>query len=390
VRVAIFDPFSGISGDMTLGALLGLGLNPEFLRALPARLGLENITVTITQVMRADLQCWKVDFGIPPQPHGRHLHHIAAIIEKSDAPPSVKHDALAAFTAITQAEADIHGKPIEKVHLHEVGSVDAILDIIGSIWGLAELGVEEVRCGVLRTGDGTVTAAHGVLPVPAPATLILLAGLPMSPGPEGSGELVTPTGAALMKVLSAGPPPEVFTPIKTGYGAGTKEFKDRANALRVTLADVGVSAPGNREHLTLLACDIDDMSPEYVAGVADRLRSEGALDVFLLPVTMKKGRAGTRVEVLCSPSDVDRLEQLLLAESTTIGVRRCDVSRNALPRKAASVSVLGESIAVKVVTLPDGSTRAKPEFEDVRRVALATRRRPADIYQLALAAAERL
>ena len=391
MRTAILDPFSGIAGDMTLGALLGVGLDADWLRALPARLGIEGITVEIKQVQRADLLCWKVDFGIPPQPHGRHIHQIRDIVAKSGAPEHVRAKADAAFWAIASAEGEIHGKPPEKVHLHEVGAVDAILDVVGVIWGLSELGVEDVRCGTLRVGDGTVHAAHGVLPVPAPATLMLLAGHAVAPGPEGSGELVTPTGAALVKVLSSGPPPAVYTPIRTGFGAGTKDFEGRANALRIILADVEESAvAGDREHLALLACDVDDMSPEYLAAVADRARADGALDVVLVSIGMKKGRAGTRIELLCQLDDAGRLETLLLSETSSIGVRRLDVSRVRLPRREVTVDVVGHSLRLKVVTLPDGASRAKPEFDDVQRIALATGRRPADIYQLALGAAERL
>jgi uncharacterized protein (TIGR00299 family) protein len=391
MRIAILDPFSGIAGDMTLGALLSVGLDPEWLRALPARLGLADVTVEITMVKRADLACFKVDFGIPPQPHGRHIHAIRKLVAESDAPEHVRAQADATFWALATAEAEIHGTTPEKVHLHEVGAVDAILDVVGVIWGLAELGVSEVRCGVLRTGDGTVRAAHGLLPVPAPATLKLLEGHQVSPGPEGAGELVTPTGGALVRVLSSGPPPSIYTPVRSGFGAGTKEFVGRANALRIILADVDDDASRTgREDLALLACDVDDMSPEYLAAVADRARADGALDVVLLPTLMKKGRAGTRFEVLCRPVDAERFERLLLSETSSIGVRRSDVSRVALPRRAVTVDVLGHSVGVKIVDLPDGGTRAKPEFDDVQRIALATGRRPADIYQLALGAAERL
>lgn len=390
MRIAILDPFSGISGDMTLGALIAVGLDPDWLRALPARLGLLDITVDIREVVRGDLMCWKVDFGIPPQPHGRHIHQIRALVAASGAPDHVREKADAAFWAIAVAEGEIHGKPPEEVHLHEVGAVDAILDVVGAIWGLAELGVGEVRCGVLRTGDGTVHAAHGLLPVPAPATLKLLEGHRTSPGPEGSGELVTPTGAALVRVLSVGPPPEEFTPIRSGYGAGTKDFKGRANALRIVLAEISGEPSGTvRDQLTLLACDVDDMSPEYLAAVADRARTDGALDVVMLATTMKKGRAGTRLELLCERADAERFEILLLTETTSIGVRRSDVSRRALPRREATVTVLGHTVRVKVVDLPGGATRAKPEFDDVHRVALATGRLPTDIYQLAFGAAER-
>jgi uncharacterized protein (TIGR00299 family) protein len=311
------------------------------------------------------------------------------MVARTDAPDAVKRKADEAFWAIATAEGEIHGMPAEKVHLHEVGAVDAILDIVGSIWGLSLLGVEEVRCGPLRTGDGTVRAAHGLLPVPAPATLKLLEGHVVRPGPEGAGELVTPTGAALVRVLSAGAPPAEYVPRGSGYGAGTKDFPGRANALRIVLADT-VAEPGpERETLVTLASDVDDMSPEYLAAFAERARGEGALDVILLATTMKKGRAGTRVELLCRPDDASRFEALLLGETTAIGVRRSEVSRLALTRREVIVTVLGETIRLKEVVLPDGSARAKPEFEDVQRIALATGRRPLDIYHLALAAAER-
>ena len=367
-RIAIFDPFSGVAGDMTLGALLGLGLEPEWLRALPARLGLENIGVRLTQVQRAGIACHKVDFDIPPQPHGRHLSHIRKIVQAADIPDDVKRKCDAAFTAIATVEAEMHGTTVEKVHLHEVGAVDAILDVVGSIWGLSMLGVERVYAGTISMGDGFVKAAHGVLPVPAPATLALLQGLNVRPGPEGSGELVTPTGAALIKVLSEGPPPKSWRPIRTGYGAGTKEFKDRANALRITLAELEEAVEGS-EQLVMLACDIDDMSGEYLASLTDELRAAGALDVVIIPTLMKKGRPGSRIEVLATPAAATDLERHLLTSSTTIGVRRMEVSRRALPREVRNVDVEGQNIRVKIVTLPDGSTRSKPEFEDVRAAA---------------------
>src|SRR5437762_383643 len=222
MRAAILDPFSGIAGDMTLGALVAVGLDPDWLRALPRRLGLDDVHVEIKPVSRAGIGCQKVDFEIPPQPHGRHLRHIKEIVAKSDAPAHVRARADETFTAIATVEAAIHGLPIERVHLHEVGAVDAILDVVGVLWGLDELGVERVYCGAIALGDGTVRAAHGILPVPAPATLKLLEGHSVRSGPDGSGELVTPTGAALVRTLSAGPPPAEWIPARSGFGAGTK------------------------------------------------------------------------------------------------------------------------------------------------------------------------
>jgi pyridinium-3,5-bisthiocarboxylic acid mononucleotide nickel chelatase len=386
--IAILHPFSGISGDMTLGALIAVGLDPEWLRALPARLDIDGIETDIRDVSRAGVSCVKVDFRIPAQPHGRHLKHIREILSRSDAPDAVKRKADAAFTLIAEQEAAIHGTTVERVHLHEVGAVDAILDIVGSIWGFDLLGVRAVYCGAITTGDGVVTAAHGTMPVPAPATMKLLEGHLIRPGPVGAGELVTPTGAALVRVLSAGPEPESYVPRKSGFGAGTKEFNDRANALRIVLAE-RVQQNGDGEEVHVLVCEVDDMSPEYLAAAAERLRAAGALDVMLQPVVMKKGRSGTRVEVLSEPDRAAALESLVLTETSSIGVRHSVVRRRALSRGRKTVSVLGFDVAVKVVELPDGSRRGKPEFEDVQRVAQATGRSPRDIFWLASMEAER-
>lgn len=386
-RIAVLEPFSGISGDMTLGALVAVGLDPDFIRGLPTRLGLDGVAVSIGPAMRAGIGCVKVGFEIPPQPHGRHLTHIRDIIGKTDAPASVKARADAVFLALTTAEAEIHGTTIDRVHLHEVGAVDAILDVVGSVWGFEMLGVEQVYCGPLTVGDGTVHAAHGEMPVPAPATLKLLEGLAVRPGPEGSGELVTPTGAALVRVLSSGAPPTEFIPTRSGYGAGTRDFPKRANALRITLAEVIGAA--TRETLVELVADIDDMSSEYVAGVSEALREGGALDVVITPTVMKRGRPGMRIEVLCTPQTALDFEAMLFRETSTIGVRRRQVERAALERSTESVDVLGHSVSIKVAVLSDGSRRLKPEFIDVQRVALATGRPLQDIFRLALTTAER-
>ncbi|HVX38977.1 MAG TPA: nickel pincer cofactor biosynthesis protein LarC [Gemmatimonadaceae bacterium] len=387
MRIAILDPFSGIAGDMTLGAMLDVGLDAEWLRALPGVLGLEDIGVQIREVIRGEIVCRKVDFDIPPQPHGRHIREIRALVERSGAPLRVRELADRAFTAIATAEGEIHGMSPDDVHLHEVGAVDAILDVVGVIWGLEQLGVERVYCGTIALGDGTVRAAHGLLPVPAPATLKLLEGHPVRPGPDGSGELVTPTGAALVRTLSAGPPPRESTPIRSGFGAGTKDFVGRANAVRLILADVNEESM--HEDLVELACDIDDMPAEQLAYATDRLRIAGALDVVSIATTMKRGRQGTRLEVLARPADAARLEDVLLTETTSIGVRRRTVSRRALEREIVRMSVAGHQISAKVVRLPNGDRRAKPELADLERVALATGRPLQDISRLAAIEAER-
>ena len=388
--IAIFDPFSGISGDMTLGALLDVGLSPDWLRALPAKLGIVDIGVQIRDVRRGDIACKKVDFDIPPQPHGRGIREIRALVAAAAVPDDVRQSADRTFTAIATCEAEIHGMSPDDVHLHEVGAVDAILDVVGSVWGFHLLGITESFTGRVALGDGTVRAAHGVLPVPAPATLKLLEGIAVKPGPEGAGELVTPTGAAILRVLTGAKPIPSYVPRRSGFGAGTKNFPDRANALRLIIGDhVGVANGEQIESLLLLAADVDDMSPEYLAAAADALRTAGALDVTLHPVLMKKGRAGTRLEILCAEHAADALEAIALVETTTIGVRRTVVTRRALARQAITVELSGHTIRVKLVTRPDGSVTAKPEHDDVVRVAHATQRPAATIFREALSLAER-
>jgi len=372
---------------MTLGALIDLGLSAEWLMSLPQRLGLDGVTASISDVRRAGIACKRVEFAIPPQPHGRHLGHIRHIIDASGAPPDVRQRADAAFTAITAAEAAIHGTTMERVHLHEVGSVDAILDILGSTWGFEQLGVTRVYCGTLTLGDGFVKAAHGVLPVPAPATLKLLEGLRVRPGPDGAGELVTPTGAALVRALSSGFVPGEYIPLKSGFGAGAKDPADRPNALRIILAEESTSrvteGGASDERVTMLATDIDDMSSEHLAAAVEALREAGALDVTCITVAMKKGRLGTRVEALCRDEDVPRLESLLFDRTSTLGVRHTKVLRRALARDVRTVEVLGHDVRVKLAALPDGRRRAKPEYEDVRSVAEATGRSLQEVNTLA-------
>lgn len=381
-RIAIVEPAAGIAGDMLLGALLDLGVDEAWLRALPAELGLDGVTVRTERVKRAEIACWKVDFDIPPQPHGRHLKHIRAIVDASRAPSTVKTKANRAFELLTAAEAAVHGTTIERVHLHEVGAVDAILDIVGGIWGLEKLGVQALHCGVVSLGDGFVDAAHGRMAVPAPAVVRLIEGFDVRSGPEGSGELTTPTGAVLLQTLATRGIPASYRPVKSGYGAGTKDFVGRANALRVVLADVDEAGP--REQVALLACDVDDMEGEYLAAAVDAVRAAGALDASILSIVMKKGRPGARIEVLCRPEDAQRLEALLFSQTTTIGVRRSLVSRSVLSRVSKTVSVFGHDVAIKVATLPDGSTRMKPEFDDVVRVAAATGKGVAEVRNEAI------
>lgn len=387
--LAILDPFSGISGDMTLGALVELGLDQDWLVGLPGTLGLDGVGVRIAKTERNHISCTKVDFEIPPQPHGRHVAEIAELVRRSSAPNDVKGRAMDAFNAIATVEGAMHGVAPEEVHLHEVGAVDAILDVVGSIWGMQLLGVTRVHCGTISLGDGTVRAAHGVLPVPAPATLRLLTGHPVRMGPPGSGELVTPTGAALIRVMSEGPPPSSFIPRRDGYGAGTKQLAGRPNVLRIVLAEPLAAHGTGLEYIVLLATDIDDMTAEHIAIAADALRAGGALDVTVAPLYMKKGRLGSRVEVMAKPRDAERLEQMLFAQTTTLGVRRTPLERSVLVREERRVRVLDHDVRLKIAVLPNGQRRVKPELEDLKALSGVSGRPVAELAALALTLSER-
>lgn len=388
MKIAVLDPASGIAGDMFIGALIDVGLDRAWLERLPATLGLDDVGVRIADVQRSAVHCMKVDFDIPPQPHGRAVSEIHRLIDAVKIPEKVARLAHQAFEAIASIEAAIHGVAPDELHLHEVGAVDAILDVIGSIWGVEQLGIDRIYNTRISLGDGTVKTAHGILPVPAPATIRLLEGFNVRHGPPNSGELTTPTGAALVRVLSRGAPPDEYVPRRSGYGAGTRDIKGQLNALRIILGESTAEQHDHHhhhhehvhtEHLHVLSADIDDMSPEELAGAADVLRADGALDVVLLHTTMKKGRLGTRVEALVQTSDLARLEEKIFQQFTTIGVKTFDVVRSALQRESTLVRFDGRDIRVKVATLPDGTHRAKPEFDDLRRVAEETERPVAEI-----------
>ena len=389
MKIAVLDPASGIAGDMFIGALVDVGLDKAWLERLPSTLGLTGVEVRIADVQRSGVQCVKVDFDIPAQPHGRAVSEIHRLIDAVQIPKKVAQLAHSAFEAIALIESAIHGVAPDDLHLHEVGAVDAILDIVGSIWGVELLGIDRVYNTKVSLGDGTIKTAHGTLPVPAPATIRLLEGFNVQHGPPGSGELTTPTGAALLRVLSKGAPPQEYSPLRSGYGAGTRDIHGQLNALRIIVGEAASDFHDHdhhpqrehvhTEHLHVLSADIDDMSPEELAGAADVLRADGALDVVLLHTTMKKGRPGTRVEALVQTSDLARLEEKIFEQFTTLGVKTFDVVRNALERESRLVRFDGRDIRVKVATLPDGTRRAKPEFDDLRRVAEETARPIAEI-----------
>jgi len=375
MRIAILDPAAGISGDMTLGALLSLGLPVSWLEELPRRLGVGDVRVTVRDVRRAGITCKQIDFTIPEQPHGRHVGELIKLVERAPVSDWVKERAVRAFRLVGDAEGRVHGVAPEKVHLHEVGAVDAVLDIVGAIEGFGRLGVEAVHNFPVAVGQGWVDTAHGKLPVPAPATAILLEGLEIAAGGGGpvEGEATTPTGAALLRVLSAGAPPDRWRMAGSGWGAGQRDPKHYPNALRILVAE----AAGEAARVVLLATDVDDMSPEYVEPLRQALVQAGALDVQTWPVQMKKGRQGFRVEVMAPEALAEAVTAELFRHSTTAGVRRWVAERATLPRHQVTVRLDG--VAVRVKVLDGGSVRVKPEYDDVLAAAQALGRPPLEV-----------
>ena len=371
MRIAILDPAAGLSGDMILGALVDVGMGPEWLVSLPARLGFGGVRVDIRPVMRAGVRATKVDFVIPPGitvgggHHGAHVGKLVALIREAGLAPEVKRLAVRAFELIGAAEGRVHGVAPDRVHLHEVGAVDAVLDIVGAIEGFAHLGADQVYNLPVAVGSGWAASEHGQLPVPAPATGILLEGCEIASGGPIEGEATTPTGAALMRVLSAGPAPGRWRMVRSGWGAGTREPAHYANALRLILAETAAEAG----EVEVIATDLDDLDPEYVEPLREAAFAAGALDCVVWTGQGKKGRLSMRVEVLAPVAAAEAVVQALFANSTTAGVRRWRALRNTLARREVTVQVAPEvNVRIKVTEAP-GGLRIKPEYQDVVRAA---------------------
>jgi uncharacterized protein (TIGR00299 family) protein len=387
-RALIFDPFSGVSGDMTLAALLDLGLSEAWLRAFIDALGLGDIGLNVERALRKGIDCCHIEFTLPHEHAHRHLRHVVEIIEKSNAPASAKARAIDAFRRIAVAEAAVHGTTVEKVHFHEVGALDAILDILCTMAAVEELGFTQFYTRPVALGSGWIEIAHGRFPVPAPATLRILEGIPTH-GLELEGECTTPTGAAIVATLTGGAPAPVGLRVsRTGFGAGSRDPNDRPNSLRLNAAEVtdaevagGGTSPETQSDVVLLQADIDDMPAEYLAAAQQAALDAGALDAVLVPLIMKKGRPGHRLEVLATAASRQAVAQAIFRATSTIGLREWPVSRQVLARSVETRIFRGQSIAWKVVRLPDGTSRAKPEYDDVIRAAAALRMSPHALRQ---------
>ena len=368
---AYFDCFSGISGDMTLGALIDLGAPIEWLQNELLQLPLTGFDLSMTPVMRNGIRATGLSVDIEDNAHSRDYKKIKALLEDSDLSDNVKARSLTVFERLARAEAGIHGCTVDEVHFHEVGGVDAIVDIVGTALCLEKLDIRAVRSSKIPVGSGFVDCQHGKLPVPAPATISILKDVPIY-GTDAACELVTPTGAAIISCLAESygllPPMQVK---KIGYGAGRRELPDRPNLLRVIVGTPADSNAGlQTDQVVILESTIDDMNPEIIGFLMERLFADGALDVYWLPVHMKKDRPGTLIQVLCEESTRDRLIERLLAETTTLGVRYYIATRKLLDRELITViTSLGE-IQVKRVIGPDGRARLVPEYDVCRKIAL--------------------
>ena len=402
-RFAIIDPVSGISGDMMLGALVAAGASAEWLQSLPQRLGFPGVTVKVVTVDRCGIRATKVDVCLPDgsreepsevlhssshaSEHSHdHVHHhdagagngahrhigdLIAIVDKAGLSAWVRDRAVRAFRLLGEAEGRVHGLPAERVPLHEVGAVDAIVDIVGAIEGFEQLGITRIYNRPLAIGSGWVRAAHGVIPVPAPATSILLEGLDVGPNGPVIGEATTPTGAVLLKVLSDGAPPGRWRAVSgAAWGAGGRNPAGYPNALRLIIA----SAAPEAGDVVVLSTDVDDLSPEYLDPMREALFLAGALDVQVWTTQMKKGRAGFRVEATVAPAQAEAVSRALFRHSTTAGIRRYTAERETLARHEVEVTMPdGSAVRVKVLEGPDGP-RVKPEYEDVAALARRTGR----------------
>lgn len=390
-RFAILDPAAGISGDMILGALISAGAPAAWLVGLPARLGFPEVKVELAQVDRCGVAATKVTVRLPDgrseEPHShyhggphhgahphehahgqephRHIGELVSLVQRAPISAWVKERASRAFALLGEAEGKVHEVPAAEVHLHEVGAIDALVDIVGAIEGFERLGIESVYSRPVALGSGWVQAAHGVLPVPAPATAILLEGLEIGANGPVSGEATTPTGAALLRVLSSGSPPAQWRALGGGWGAGGRNPPDYPNALRLTLAEPAAEAG----EVVLVATDIDDLSPEYLDPLREAVLAAGALDVQVWATQMKKGRTGFRLEALTSPGAAAAVTEAIFCHSTTAGVRRWTAERVTLARREVEVvAASGIPIRVKILEGP-GGPRVKPEYDDIAAAA---------------------
>lgn len=372
MKLAYFDCFSGISGDMTLGALVHAGVPLDHLRNELKALEVPGWELRAENVWKNGMAATYVHVNTQESHTHRSLSTIETILQKSQLAGPVRDRAIAVFRKLGEAEAAVHDVPIEKIHFHEVGAVDAIVDIVGACIGFSFLGIERFACSPLNVGGGTAKMAHGVLPVPAPATARLLMGKPTySTGIQK--ELVTPTGAAIVATLcdSFGPQPPMSVSA-IGYGAGTTDLEGQPNVLRLMVGDAAAKQEGNfDEEIRVIEANLDDLNPQVYGYFLERALAAGALDVFTTPIQMKKNRPGSLLTVLCNPADESKFQDLLFAETTTLGVRSHTTQRRVLPREWETVTTVYGEVRMKLARVNGKVVQISPEYEDCRKLAEA-------------------
>ena len=366
MRIGYFDCFSGISGDMTLGALVDAGVDAAAIKSAIGSLGLP-CELSFETVRRCGMRATYARVEAAPEHVHRHLHHIEAIIDKSTLSPRQNELAKRIFQRLGEAEATVHGIEIKKVHFHEVGAVDSIVDIVGAAVGLDLLGVDRFESSPLPPGRGWVKAAHGKMPLPAPATAELLKGVPLASS-DVEMEMTTPTGAAIVTTVG-----ETFGPLPAmtidaiGLGAGTRDFPGQANILRLFVGKVSIPADGDR--VWVLETNLDDLPGEIVGYTTTQLMAAGALDAYVTPIQMKKNRPGVMVSVICDEAAIPLMEEVLFRETTTLGIRRYPASRHKLRRQATEVTTTFGPIKGKLGWIEGRAPTFSPEHDDCARVA---------------------
>jgi uncharacterized protein (TIGR00299 family) protein len=371
MKLAYFDCFSGISGDMTLGALVDAGFPADQLRAELKALQVPGWELTAEKVWKNGMSATHVCVATSDQQKHRSLATILEIIKNSQLAPQVRERASAIFQKLGEAEAHVHDAPLEKVHFHEVGAIDAIVDIVGACIGFQALGIERFASSPLNVGGGTAKMAHGILPVPAPATARLLQGAPTYSNGVQS-ELVTPTGAAIVATLCDSFGPQLPMSVSAiGYGAGTTDLEGQPNVFRIMIGEAtekNISAAD--EEISIIEANLDDMNPQIYGYVVEKALLAGALDVYTTALQMKKNRPGTLLTILCRPPDTEALMSLLFAETTTFGIRTHRAQRRALPREWVNVSTSFGDVRIKLSRSNGHIQHAAPEYDDCRKLAV--------------------
>jgi uncharacterized protein (TIGR00299 family) protein len=368
MRTLYFDCFAGASGDMILGAAVGAGVDANALREQLSLLNIEGFSLDFETVDKSGLSATFARVHTVHEHQHRHLSDIEKIISNSQLAAAIKQRAIAVFTRLAEAEAHVHNEPIERVHFHEVGALDAIVDVVGAAICFELLNIERFVCSPLHVGSGTVDMSHGRFPVPPPAVAELLKGVPYY-STEIKGELVTPTGAAIITTVCSeyGPMP-LMKAEQTGYGAGAREYEKFPNALRVIVGETA-AARNSEEQLLMIETNIDDSSPQIIGHVMDRAFALGARDCYFTPVQMKKNRPGVLLSILCDRDLKEAVLEMLFSETTTLGVRSYEVARRALERRMVTVQTAYGPIDVKVGNLNGRVVNAMPEFEQCREAA---------------------